>query len=136
MALDPTLAGRTFAPTPPYAVNQEKIVEFSRAVGADLLDGGTTAPLTFPIVVAFAAMTRLMADPAVGIELHHVVHGDQRFEQNRPIKAGDRLTGTLTIDSVRAAAGVDMIGTRTVITTVEGEPVATAFATLVHRGEE
>jgi hypothetical protein len=46
------------------------------------------------------------------------------------------LTGTITIDTLRAAAGMDMIGTRTEISTTKGEPVATAFATLVHRGGE
>jgi hypothetical protein len=134
MALDPGLSGRTFAPTPPYAVSREKIAEFAHAIGSPPLDDGETAPLTFPIVVAFGAMTSLMTDPEVGIELHNVVHGDQRFEQERPIHAGDVLTATLTIDSLRAAAGMDMIGTRTEISTVSGEHVATALATLVHRG--
>jgi hypothetical protein len=134
MPLDAGLAGRTFPPTPPYAVSREKIAEFNAAVGAEPLDGGETAPLTFPIVVAFGAMTQLMTDPDVGIELHNVVHGDQRFEQRRPIRAGDELVGTIAIDTMRNAAGMDMIGTRTEISTVAGEPVATAFATLVHRG--
>lgn len=133
MPLDPALAGRTFEPTPPYRVSREKIVEFSAAIGAQPLDDGHTAPVTFPIVIAFGAMTRLMTDPDVGIELHNVVHGDQRFEQARPIRAGDELVGTITIDTLRAAAGMDMIGTRTEIATTDGEPVATAFATLVHR---
>ncbi|MGH3501982.1 MAG: FAS1-like dehydratase domain-containing protein [Nocardioidaceae bacterium] len=134
MALDPGLSGRTFAPTSPYTVSREKITEFTTAIGAELLDGGDTAPPTFPIVVAFGAMTQLMTDPEVGIELRNVVHGDQRFEQQRPIRAGDTLTGTLTVDSLRNAAGMDMIGTRTEVATVDGEPVATAYATLVHRG--
>ena|SRR5687767_2825763 len=134
MPLDPELAGRMFAPTAPYTVSAEKIAEFTRAIGADSLDGGRTAPPTFPIVIAFGAMTSLMTDPEVGIELHNVVHGDQRFEQARPIRAGDSLVGTLTIDTLRFAAGMDMIGTRTEITTTDGEPVATAYATLVHRG--
>lgn len=134
MPLDPSLAGRTFAPTPPYTVSREKIAEFNAAIGAEPVDGGRTAPLTFPIVIAFGAMTRLMTDPDVGIELHNVVHGDQRFEQRRPIRAGDELVGTITIDTLRAAAGMDMIGTRTEVATTDGEPVATAFATLVHRG--
>lgn len=134
MPLDPALAGRTFAPTPPYAVSRAKIAEFNAAIAAEPIDEGDTAPLTFPIVIAFKAMTQLMTDPGVGIELHKVVHGDQRFEQARPIRAGDELVGTLTIDSLRAAAGMDIIGTRTEVTTAAGEPVATAFATLVHRG--
>lgn len=134
MPLDPSLAGRTFAPTAPYTVSREKIAEFTSAIGADPIDGGDTAPLTFPIVIAFGAMTQLMTDPDVGIELHNVVHGDQRFEQKRPIRVGDELIGTITIDTLRAAAGMDMIGTRTEIATTDGEAVATAFATLVHRG--
>ena len=136
MPLDPSLAGRTFEPTAPYTVSREKIAEFTRAIGADPIDGGQIAPLTFPIVIAFGAMTQLMTDPDVGIQLHNVVHGDQRFEQKRPIKAGDELVGTITIDTLRAAAGMDMIGTRTEIATVSGEAVATAYATLVHRGGE
>jgi N-terminal half of MaoC dehydratase len=133
MALDPGLAGRTFAPTAPYAVSREKIAEFAQAIGAEPIDDNTVAPLTFPIVVAFAAMTQLMTDPDVGIELHNVVHGDQRFEQSRPVRCGDVLTATITIDTLRAAAGMDMIGTRTEVDTVDGEHVCTAFATLVHR---
>ncbi len=133
MAIDPALAGRTFAPTPPYTVSRAKIAEFNAAIGAEPLAGGAVAPLTFPILIAFQAMTQLMADPDVDIELRNVIHGDQRFEQTRPITAGDELVGTLTIDSLRAAAGTDIIGTRTEITTLSGEPVSTAFATLVHR---
>ncbi len=136
MPLDPSLKGRTFAPTTPYAVSREKIAEFTSAIGADPIDGGDTAPLTFPIVIAFGAMTALMTDPGVGIQLHNIVHGDQRFEQTRPIRAGDELTATLTVDTLRAGAGMDMIGTRTEIATADGEPVATAFATLVHRAGE
>ena len=134
--LDPGLAGRTFDPTPPYAVSREKIAEFTGAIGSPDLDEGETAPLTFPIVVAFGAMSQLMTDPSVGIELQNVVHGDQRFEYTRPVRAGDVLIGTITIDSLRAAAGMDMVGTRTEIATSDGEAVATAYATLVHRVPE
>jgi hypothetical protein len=133
MPLDPALAGRTFAPTSPYTVSREKIAEFNTAIGASPLDGGSTAPPTFAIVVAFVAMTELIANPDVGIALHNIVHGDQRFEQRRPIRAGDELVGTITIDTLRNAAGMDMIGTRTEISTVEGAQVTTTYATLVHR---
>lgn len=135
MSLDPALAGRTFPPTPPYTVSREKIAEFTEAISAAPIDGGRTAPLTFPIVIAFGAMRMLMSDPDVGMELRNVVHGDQRFEQVRPIVAGDELVATLTVESVRAAAGMDMVATRTAISTTGGEPVAMALALLLHRGE-
>jgi acyl dehydratase len=133
MAVDASLAGRRFPPTEPYAVSHEKILEFAKATGSTY-DGGA-APATFPIVVAFAAMTALMEDPSVGIELHHVVHGEQRFTYTRPVRAGDRLTATLSVDSLRQIGGADIIGTRSEIADENGLPVCTAFATLVHRGE-
>jgi acyl dehydratase len=134
MALDAAVTGRTFPPTPSYEVSRERLAEFARATGTTY-DGGA-APATFPIVVAFAAMTALMADPSVGIELHRVVHGEQRFTYTRPVLAGDELTATLTVDSLRQIGGADIIGTRSEIVDADGLPVCTAFATLVHRGED
>ena len=134
MAVDATLHGRTFPPTAPYTVSREKLQEFAQATGSTY-DGGA-APATFPIVVAFAAMTGLMQDESVGISLHRVVHGDQRFTYTRPVVAGDELTATLTVDALRQIGGADIIGTRSEIVDAEGKPVCTAFATLVHRGED
>ena len=87
-------------------------------------------------MVAFAAMQGLMVDPEVGIELHHVVHGQQRFVNERPIAVGDRLTATLTVSSLRQVAGTDIIGTSSAITDADGALVCTADATLVHRAGE
>ncbi|MEJ7757639.1 MAG: MaoC family dehydratase N-terminal domain-containing protein [Nocardioidaceae bacterium] len=128
MPVDATLAGRTFEPTAPYEVSAAKIAEFAAALGAS-----PDAVPTFGIVVAFAAMTDLMHDPDVGIELHNVVHADQRFEITRPIRAGDVLVARLTVDSVRQMAGTDIIATRSEITTTDGAHVCTAYATLAHR---
>lgn len=134
MPLDPNLVGRVFDPTEPTTVTRESIMAFNAAIGADPIDDGSTAPLTYPIVIAFGAMTKLMTDPSVGIELKNVVHGEQRFEQTRPLRAGDEVTGTITIDTLRFAAGADMIGTRTEITTTGGDQLVSAYALLVHRG--
>jgi hypothetical protein len=133
MPLDPALSGRTFTTATPYQVSVEKIAEFATAIGADPTESPEQAPFTFPMVVAFALMGELMTDPSVGIELRNVVHRDERIDQVRPVRAGDRLVGTLTVVSVRAAAGVELIATRTDIATPEGEAVCTATATLVHR---
>jgi hypothetical protein len=134
MAVDASLAGRTFPATRPYTVSHERLLEFARATGSSY-DGGA-GPATFPIVVAFSAMTALMEDPSVGIALHRVVHGEQRFVHARPVVAGDVLTATLTVDSLRQIGGADIIGTRSEIADADGSPVCTAFATLVHRGED
>ena len=134
MAVDNDLVGRTFPPTEPYTVTREKVLEFVRATGSDF--DGRTAPATFPIIVAFGAMATLMEDPDVGIALHRVVHGEQRFTYTRPVVVGDRLSATLTVDSLRQVGGADIIGTRTEILDEHGEPAGSACAPLVHRGEE
>lgn len=131
MPVDETLSGRTFPPTAPYLVTEERLAEFAAATGTPW-EGGP-APVTFPIVVAFRAMTDLMEDPSVGISLHRVVHGEQRFTHHRPVVAGDELRAELTVDSLRQIGGADIIGTRSEITDADGAPVVTARAVLVHK---
>ena len=135
MPVDPSLSGRTFPPTGAYDVTEERIAAFAAATGSAYEAGGP-APATFPIVVAFGAMTALMEEPGIGIALHRVVHGEQRFTYTRPVVAGDELTATLTVDSLRQIGGADIIGTRTEIVDVHEKQVCTAFATLLHRGDD
>ena len=132
MAVDASLAGRTFPPTEAYDVTEQALSDFAAATGTPYRAGGA-APATFPIVVAFAAMQALMADPEVGIELHHVVHGQQKFVHERPVVAGDRLSATLTVSGLRQIAGTDIITTSSAITDGSGTLVCTAEATLVHK---
>ena len=133
MAVDGSLAGRTFPASHPYPVSEERITEFAAATGSRY--DGSAAPVTFPIVVAFRSMLALMEDPSVGISLHNVIHGEQRFHYSRPVRAGDVLSATLTVDSLRQIGGADIIGTSTEIVDEDGEHVVTAYAVLVHKGE-
>ncbi|WP_020575495.1 FAS1-like dehydratase domain-containing protein [Actinopolymorpha alba] len=141
------LVGRAYSTRTPYEVGREKIREFADAIGdpnpvyrdpeVAKAFGHTdvVAPPTFPIVVAFGLLNQLFDDPEAGVALHRVVHADQKFSYTRPLHPGDRLAATLTVEGVRQVAGADLILTRTAITTVDGEPVCTASASIVHRGE-
>ena len=130
MAVDQSLVGRAFPPTSPYRVSAEKVREFASATGADA-DG--PVPATFPIVLAFEAMNAFLAD--VGVELSRIVHGEQRFAYERPVRVGDTLNATLAVASLRQIGGNDIIGTRSEIRDAGGELVCTTSATLVHRGD-
>jgi hypothetical protein len=132
--VDASLAGRTFPPTAAYDVTEQAVSDFAAAVGSPYTSGDP-APTTFPIVVAFAAMQALMVEPDVGIELHHVVHGQQKFTYERPVVVGDRLTATLTVSGLRQIAGSDIIATSSAITDDSGALVCTAEATLVHKAD-
>ncbi|GAB2873059.1 MaoC family dehydratase N-terminal domain-containing protein [Myroides odoratimimus subsp. xuanwuensis] len=123
------MLGRTYPPTRPYAVSEEKVREFVAATG-DEYDGGP-APATFPVVLAFEAMNAFLASER--IDLSRIVHGEQRFAYRRPVVPGDVLTTSLTIASLRQIGGNDIIGTRSDITDAAGEVVCSTSATLVHR---
>ena len=135
MPVDQSLVGRVFPPTRPYRVSEEKIREFASATGGGW-ESGDPVPATFPIVLAFEAMNAFLDE--VGIELSRIVHGEQRFAYERPVAAGDVLTATLSVASLRQIGGHDIIGTVSELADESGALVCTASATLVHRapGEE
>lgn len=130
MPVDPSLVGRSFPPTPPYAVVDERVREFAAAVGQPWTGG--PAPATFPIVLAFDAMSAFLDE--VGVELSRIVHGEQRFTYERPVVPGDVLTASLTVSSLRQIGGNDIIGTTSEVTDAGGALVCATVATLVHRG--
>ena len=93
------------------------------------------APPTFAFVVTYRASRVLIDDPELAIDYTRVVHGEQRFTYSRPVRAGDALTTTVTLESVRSAGGHDMLTSRSDVATVDGEHVVSAWSTLVVRGE-
>ena len=62
------------------------------------------------------------------------MHGEQRFVHVRPITAGDTVHVSVTVESIRVAAGNDIVSTRSEIKTADGELISTAYATIVARG--
>lgn len=145
MAINQSLIGRVYPPSVPYEVGREKIREFADAIGDDnpayrdpaaaaaLGYEDVIAPPTFAILLSSRVASQVVFDPELGLDYSRVVHGEQRFVHQRPVRAGDRLVGVVTVDNVRVAAGNDILSTRVDITTEAGEPVATAYSTLVSR---
>ena len=148
MALNPDFVGREYPATGSYVVGREKIREFAAAVGdanpaytdvaaAQALGyADVIAPPTFAIVLSLKAAEAVMFDPDLGLDYSRVVHGEQSFAYTRPIVAGDELQVTTVIESIRTVAGNDMLTTKGIITTVAGEPVATATSMLLARGAD
>ncbi len=146
--MNPELVGRSFPPTPPYLVGREKVREFAAAVLAtdpisfDLSaaraagHADLVAPPTFAVVVQQLTLDQLLADPEAGIDFSRVVHGDQRFTFSRPVVAGDELTATLTVTSVKSLGAHSMVTAESVIVDDAGEHVVTTVSTLVVRGDE
>ncbi|HEU4492140.1 MAG TPA: MaoC family dehydratase N-terminal domain-containing protein [Jiangellales bacterium] len=147
MPLDASFAGRTYPPTAPYEVCREKIREFADAIGdpdpayrdpeaaRTLGHPDVVAPPTFAVIVAFRGLDTIIGDPDLGLDYSRVVHGDQRFSYRRPLRAGDRVTATAVVETVRSLGGNDILGVRCDLATEDGEAVGSAWSTLVARGE-
>ncbi|MEK2489425.1 MaoC family dehydratase N-terminal domain-containing protein [Kitasatospora purpeofusca] len=148
MALDPSFIGRTYPPTEPYEVGREKIREFAVAVGdanpvyrdpeaaKALGHPDVIAPPTFPIVLTMRASGQVVQDPELGLDYSRVVHGDQKFSYTRPVRAGDRLTVSVTVDNIKSLAGNDVLTVRGEVADESGEHVVTSVMTLVARAAD
>ena len=78
----------------------------------------------------------VVQDPQLGLDYSRVVHGDQKFAYTRPVRAGDRLTVTSTIDAIKSLAGNDILDVRGEVHDEAGEHVATTWMKLVARAAE
>src|SRR5829696_2077285 len=146
MALDAGLVGRSYPPSAVYEVGRAKIAEFAAALGstdpvhtdpeAARAAGhpDVVAPPTFAIALTLSAAGVVVEDPDVDLDYSRVVHGEQRFVHHRPIRAGDRLVATPTIDAVRTVAGNDLLTARVDLASEDGEAVCSATSMLVARG--
>jgi acyl dehydratase len=148
MVLDQSFVGRTYPPTSPYEVGREKIREFAEAVGdanpaytdqeaaRALGHADVIAPPTFAFAITFKAAEEVIEDPQLGLDYDRVVHGDQKSAYTRPARAGDRLTVTSTIETIKSLAGNDIVDIRGEVRDEAGEHVVTAWTKLVARAAE
>ncbi|MEU6175116.1 MaoC family dehydratase N-terminal domain-containing protein [Streptantibioticus parmotrematis] len=148
MPLDPSFVGRTYPPTTPYEVGREKIREFAEAIGETdpayldpeaaraLGHPDVIAPPTFPFAITYRAAAQVVEDPELKLDFSRVVHGDQKFTYTRPVAAGDLLSVTVSIESVKSMAGNDLITVRGEVYDADGAHVVTSMMMLVVRAAE
>lgn len=146
MALNREFVGRAYRAPVPYEVSRVKIGEFADAIGdhnpiyhhkdAAVAAGhpDVVAPPTFPIVFSMSAAREVFTDPDLGLDFSMVVHGEQRFEYERPIYAGDLLHTTTTITEIRSVGGNEFLTLRSDVTDAKGELVCRAYNMIVERG--
>ena len=138
MRISEAHVGRTYPPTEPYLVSQEKIAEFAAALG----DGNpaytgrdAVAPPTFAAVLSARAWESLFSDPELDVALRRTIHGDQKFAWERPLRVGDEVTAALSIGGVRQRGNSAIISV-VVDLRVDGESVCTSTSTLFHTWPE
>ncbi len=138
MPITPDHAGKAYAPTAPYEVTRLKVAEFATAVGEPLAadEVRTVAPPTFAAVVTNRAWGALFDDPGLGLSLRRIVHADQQFRYERPLRAGDVVTAALRIDKVRVRGAAEIVSVTVEVDDALGGPVLSAASTFVHTRQE
>ena len=127
--LSPDSVGRTFAGTDSITVSQSEIDAFCAVIGET---DTSVAPPTFSIRITLEQSQSILSNPEIGLDWTRVVHGDQKFDIRRPIKAGDTFTCSSTIESARVAAGNEIVTVRSDLFSGT-ELVVSTWSTLVVR---
>ncbi|WP_245888919.1 MULTISPECIES: FAS1-like dehydratase domain-containing protein [Glycomyces] len=109
--------GRSLPTTEPVVVTAESVTRFAEAVG--LPDTGAVPP-TYLISLTLPAADRLIDDPDFGLDWGRVLHREQRFAYHRDLKAGDAVTCTVTVESIKTVAGNDLLSLRTAVDDAQG----------------
>ena len=127
--ISPDSIGRTFPGTESITISQSEIDAFCAVVGET---DTSIAPPTFSIRISLSQSEVILTSPEVGIKWDRLVHGDQKFDIKRPIKAGDTFTCSSTIESAKVVAGNEIVTVRSDL--MSGSELAlSSWSTLVVR---
>lgn len=127
--LNPDSVGSTFGGTEPIIVTQSEVTAFCAVIGEP---DTSIAPPTFTIRITLSQFEEILTRPEIGLDWTRLVHGDQKFEIFSPVRPGDELRCSATIESYRVAAGNEIVSVRSDLERA-GELVVSAWSTLVVR---
>ena len=132
-------AGRRYPPRDPYEVSAAKIAEFATALGDD------NPRYRGEVTDCSAHLRRSHRRDVPGISSLAIRNWICRWRglctaitaslSSDPIRAGDVVIATVTIDKVRVRSGSELISTTVDMASRDGEPLCTAQATLYHARE-
>ena len=128
--INPDSVGRTFDSADLVTVTQSDIDTFAAVIGET---DTRVAPPTFSIRITLSQFESILTKPEIGVDWARLVHGDQKFEIYRPVIAGDIFKCSATIETLRVAAGNEIISVRSDLHN-GSELVVSSWATLVVRG--
>ncbi len=95
--------------------------------------GGLVAPPSFAAIFAIEPFSAACTDPALGIDVVRLVHGEQEFEWLGPVRPGDVLATTGEITAIRTKGPLDFVEVTTTSVNQRGETVVRGVWTAVIR---
>ncbi|MDP7736957.1 (3R)-hydroxyacyl-ACP dehydratase subunit HadC [Mycobacterium paragordonae] len=148
MALKTDIRGMTWEYPDYFEVGREQVRAFARSVksgdaanfdeeaAGELGYRTVIAPLTFVSILAKLIQDDFFRNVDVGFETMQIVQVDQKFVYHAPIHVGDKLYGSLRIESVNERFGADIVMTKNFCHNQDGVLVLEAFTTLMgHEGD-
>lgn len=141
MPIDPSAIGTELPPIT-RTVEPGRLRLFARAI--DETDPGYTEGERLPVPPSFLfGLEMEAADPFswlsdLGVDLRHVLHGEQAFVYHSVAHSGDTLTARPRITDVYSKKGgaLEFVVKQTEVTRADGSPVAALTSTLVVRTPE
>lgn len=128
--MNAALEGKSYPPVR-FRVDGDHVARFAAAVG----DDGSFVPPTFVTAPEIAAgLAQVVADAELGLDFSRVVHGEQEYAWQRPVRVGETLEARSTIESIRAKGGHEFLTLRTRLVDEDGAEVVIARSSLVVRG--
>ncbi len=143
MALKTDIRGMIWRYPDYFVVGREQLREFARATKCDhpaffdesaaakLGHDAIVAPLTYVSIFAKYVQLDFFRHVDLGMENLLMVQVDQSFKFYRPIFAGDKLWGRMEVHSVQERFGADIVVTKNICTTDDGELVMEAYTTIM-----
>ena len=129
---DPRWVGRSYE-TPPFQVTEQSIRDYMAAVGDLREDGELIAPPTYAMVYGFDAYWQLWSDQEVALDVAHLVHGEQRFTFERPVRPGDRVTTTGRLTAINNRGDMDLVTFELSARDDKEQPVSSGTALFIIR---
>jgi acyl dehydratase len=114
------MPGHVFAGEPPEAPHPFFVDEVTARASRH---GGLIAPPMFCVRFAMQPFAKACADPALGIDLVKLLHGEQAFAYGEPVHPGDVLETVGEIVEIRQKSGMDFLTVKTVTTNQHGRVV-------------
>ncbi|HXM53088.1 MAG TPA: MaoC family dehydratase N-terminal domain-containing protein [Candidatus Binatus sp.] len=129
---DARWVGRSYQ-TAPFEVTEQSIRDYMAAVGDVQEDGALVAPPTYAMVYGFDAYWQLWTDQEVALDVAHLVHGEQRFTFQRPVRAGDRIRTTGRLTAITTRGDMDLVTFELKATDEQDRPVSDGTALFIIR---
>ncbi|HEX9401138.1 MAG TPA: MaoC family dehydratase N-terminal domain-containing protein [Anaeromyxobacter sp.] len=157
MPVDRAHLGRRYGPFA-FAVGREHVRDFVTAIGGGVPGhalsappdhahpltfdddaaragphGGIVAPPGFAAAFAMEPFARAVGDPALGLDLLRLVHGEQELELLEPVRPGDLLSTSGEITRLDERGNLDVVEVTTTTVNQHGRTVVRGVWTAVVR---